>query len=444
LPDILVAELDRASCERRRWDAYMALLAARIKVLSDHELGYSGLAQSKGARTAEILVQQVTGLSKAESAAVVRVGSRAEFLDAVKPEDLGVAKVDAVRRGLGDATDAVGADDLRMAAERLAEDAPHLSVEDLGAHARAARDELDAQNIVDRERAQREARWFTLTRQADGMYFGRGQFDPESARIIIAATDGIIAPRRGGPRFVDKEKAAEQERLATEDKRTIPQMMVDALVDLVQVAVQTDEGRVLTGSNAQVRVHVLKDTLETGNGAAYFEGHPDAISSASAQRFSCGTETVFVDFDRGFAIDVGWDQRLFTKKQRAAIAARDGGCIFTKCDRPPSWTEVHHINGWAAEKGRTDTADGVLLCRHHHMLLHNNGWKITRVGTSYFLHAPDGEVTPLESKSPLYRQHGGGAPPAGPPDQSSASLKPTSSSAIAVMTSASMSASHSG
>ena len=48
--------------------------------------------------------------------------------------------------------------------------------------------------------------------------------------------------------------------------------------------------------------------------------------------------------------------------------------------------------------------------------------KITRTGTTYYLHAPNGEIVQLESKSPLYRNHrGGGAPPPKPPRE----LRPT-------------------
>ncbi|MEP6482771.1 MAG: HNH endonuclease signature motif containing protein [Rhodoglobus sp.] len=41
---------------------------------------------------------------------------------------------------------------------------------------------------------------------------------------------------------------------------------------------------------------------------------------------------------------------------------RDGGCRFPGCDRPPSWCEAHHIVPWS-HGGRTDLADGLLLCR---------------------------------------------------------------------------------
>jgi hypothetical protein len=416
-PDRIAAMSDQqlvdalASCaeERRRIDADVARLSGEIKVRSDRALGYSGLAQQKGARTTEILVQQVTGLSRTEAAAVVRVGSRPDFLESVTPDELGVAKVDAVRRGLGEASESVSEDDLRAAAERLAGHAPHLSVEDLAARSRAARDDLDAANIAARDAEQRDQRFLSITPRLDGMYNVRGLLDAESAAVINAATDAIIRPRRGGPRFVDKEKAAEQERVALEDERTIPQMMVDALVDLVSVAVATDDGAVLTGGKGQVILHTVRNT-DGSVGAGYFEGQLDAVSREILERHLCDDSSATVGFEHGLPVDSSTDQRLFNRRQRRALAARWGGCGFTGCDRPPPWTEAHHIRHWAEGNHKTETADGILLCRYHHMLLHNNGWRIDRVGNNYYLHAPDGTVTRLESKSPLYRKHRGGEP----------------------------------
>jgi hypothetical protein len=112
--------------------------------------------------------------------------------------------------------------------------------------------------------------------------------------------------------------------------------------------------------------------------------------------------------------------RLFTTNQKLALAARDGGCLWPGCDRPPSWTEAHHINQWARDGGQTDIDDGVLLCRFHHLLLHNNHWEIERRGDEYWLVPPadiDREQRPrrLRSKSAalrdLLRQHDRKRPP---------------------------------
>jgi hypothetical protein len=70
--------------------------------------------------------------------------------------------------------------------------------------------------------------------------------------------------------------------------------------------------------------------------------------------------------------------------------------------------EAHHILFWARDKGRTDVADGILLCKFHHLLMHNNHWEIERVGSDYFLIPPvsvDPARTPrrMPSKSAAMR-----------------------------------------
>ncbi|WP_411722579.1 hypothetical protein, partial [Mycetocola sp.] len=53
-------------------------------------------------------------------------------------------------------------------------------------------------------------------------------------------------------------------------------------------------------------------------------------------------------------------------------------------------------------------ADGILMCRQCHLLIHNNGWKILRDGTTYFAVPPpeidpEQKPIPLRSKSALAR-----------------------------------------
>ena len=77
-------------------------------------------------------------------------------------------------------------------------------------------------------------------------------------------------------------------------------------------------------------------------------------------------------------IDVGRARRPFTGATRTAILLRDGGCAFPGCDRPPRWTDIHHIVFWS-DGGATDRDNGVALCRHHHRLIHTTDWTI-RIG----------------------------------------------------------------
>ena len=45
-------------------------------------------------------------------------------------------------------------------------------------------------------------------------------------------------------------------------------------------------------------------------------------------------------------MDVGRATRTIPDGMRRAVTARDRGCAHPGCDRPPSWSEVHHIVEW--------------------------------------------------------------------------------------------------
>lgn len=46
-------------------------------------------------------------------------------------------------------------------------------------------------------------------------------------------------------------------------------------------------------------------------------------------------------------LDVGRAMRTAPRAIRRALVARDGGCAFPGCDRPPQVCAVHHARHWA-------------------------------------------------------------------------------------------------
>jgi hypothetical protein len=73
-----------------------------------------------------------------------------------------------------------------------------------------------------------------------------------------------------------------------------------------------------------------------------------------------------------------------------------------------SWAEAHHVRYWRRDHGPTDVSNGILLCRYHHMLIHNNGWEITRERGTFWLRPPEsvdpsGELREMPSRNPLMR-----------------------------------------
>jgi len=338
----------------------------------------------------------------------------------------GLISVDAahtIRRALADTDDSVTDVSLRETAELLIQETPELTVEQLYRRARRLRDALDAEGVARREKERRDARYLKIWQQPDGMYRLSGLLDPESGLIVAGAIDSILSPRRGGPRFIDPEDRARAERLLA-DERSNDQIAADALVDMVTLATDADPGGIFGTHRPAVRVIVHAETITTASrpgeaqpdagttpGFGHFEGHPDPVSLETVHRYRCNTGTLGIAFDDdGQCVNVGRTKRLFTHRQRIGLALRDGGCRFPDCDRPPSWTEAHHIDEWHRYQGRTDIADGILLCRRHHLLVHNNHWHIIRDTTpgntaTYWLKPPK-DIDPHQALRPM--------PPKGP------------------------------
>lgn len=386
---------------RRVVDAGAARVAAEIERRSRRELGHSGLAQRAGAPTAARLLEVVAGVSPGEAVTMVAVGSLlddaqssgggwlGEVVGAVESGDLSLAAAHAIRSGLGDPTSTVDEQTLERAAARLVAVAPEVPVRRLAADARALRDSLDTAGIAEREEQLRERRYLRITPQNDGMTRVQGLLDPESAAVVVAAFDQVTSPRRGGPRFVDPA-AAERSRRIVDDPRSTDQLVADAFVDMVRIAGVADRGTVFAQKRPAVQVHVDLADLEAGTGSAEIEGQTAAVSIATARRIACGSGAIPILFGADGPLDVGRAQRTFTDRQRVALAARDGGCRWAECDRPPSWTEAHHVDEWERHRGRTDVDNGILLCRFHHLRVHNLGWRIVRRGAEFAAVPPPG------------------------------------------------------
>ena len=414
IDDAALLELNRlAGVERQLVEAHAAVIVGEIAYRSAPALGHSGLAQRNGYRTPEELVRVTTRSTAREADTVVRVGLLARdaqlatlpqrpWLAAVSlalvAGDLPLASADAIQSGLGQPTANVPISMLSAAAEELVIEAATLDPDRLFRRARQLRDELDALGVADRERARRDRRSLRFTRQPDGMGRLTWLLDPESAAVAAELYDRVTSPRRGGPRFRG-ELEADAERILA-DPRSTEQLASDVFLELLGHGSDADDSELLGSGAPSVRVLVTAATLASGVGHGRLEGQPDPVSIQTVQRLGCMGTMMPIFFDENQPLDVGRDQRLFTYRQRVALAARDGGCRFPGCDRPPSWTEAHHIEHWGRDGGSTDVANGILLCRHHHLMLHNNHREILRRGSEYWL-VPPPDIDPGQTPIPM-------------------------------------------
>jgi hypothetical protein len=104
---------------------------------------------------------------------------------------------------------------------------------------------------------------------------------------------------------------------------------------------------------------------------------PDTVLA----RLACDsaiTRVVFGPQSQSQILNVGRAERTYTGAKRRAIIARDRHCRYPGCDSPPAMSEVHHTEHWHRDNGSTDVATGVLLCWHHHEVVHDHGIEIAR------------------------------------------------------------------
>jgi len=407
---------------RRAADTLAAHLAAEVSRRSSRDDGYSGLAQRNGFPSAGAFLQTLSPVTATEASQLISAGElmaaapatlwEAALADALGAGSVSIAAADAIRRGLAPVADSAPSDDVLAECSRLLARVSLVSIDELRREARSARDRIDEAGIARREKQRRDLRYLKRWVREDGMYQGAFLLDPEAGLHVFTALDAIMAPRRA-VRFVDETARADAEALIA-DQRTDEQVEADSLVDIVRLAVEADPGKLFGSRRPAVRVVVTEATLAKNGGHGFLEGDRQPISRESVDRHLCDTGMIGIKFDRGGNIlDLGRTQRLHSEPQRLAISVRDGGCLLLQCTKPPSACEVHHIVPWK-EGGLTDARDGVLLCQHHHMLLHNNHWQIMRRPDEhghdrYWLKPPptqdpEQKLIPLQSRSPLMRE----------------------------------------
>jgi hypothetical protein len=169
----------------------------------------------------------------------------------------------------------------------------------------------------------------------------------------------------------------------------------DALLAIAKVSLASGVAGAVGAASAstaaadhyQVVLHVDESALRGGVGRA-------DVPIDTLKRLTCdGSVVTIVEDDRGKPLDVGRKQRTVSTPLKRALWSRDRGCTFPGC-RNTRYVDAHHIRHWASG-GETSLKNLVLLCSHHHRLLHEGGFAMRRDGNdeNYFVR-PDGRVIP--------------------------------------------------
>jgi Domain of unknown function (DUF222)/HNH endonuclease len=224
---------------------------------------------------------------------------------------------------------------------------------------------LKLQHLMDPDSVREEAnesferRFLSLSQTLDGVFYLNGRLDSEGGAILQTALNAL-----GGPPTPD-------------DKRTPKQRRADLLVELARQ--QLDGGNLpeVGGQRPHLAVTVSMATLanQPGSPAADLEW-AQPIPAETARRLACDAAiTPVLLGSESEQPQAGQTSRSISGSQRKALVVRDKGCRFPGCDRPPDWTDAHHLKHWA-DGGKHVMDNLVLLCRRHHRMVHEEGWQL--------------------------------------------------------------------
>ena len=121
---------------------------------------------------------------------------------------------------------------------------------------------------------------------------------------------------------------------------------------------------------ATVVVTVEHDRLREALGAAHVDTGHD-LSASEVRRLACSAGILPAVLDgTSLPLDLGRTRRFFTESQRVGLATTYDDCAAEGCDRPYSWSELHHEDPWA-RGGGTNLDLAVPLCGFHHRRVHD-------------------------------------------------------------------------
>jgi hypothetical protein len=421
----LLAINDECAAMERQLAARRALIAGEAAHRSRAALRGDGLARRSGHRTVESFLKHTAGLSGQQAATAVKAGVLlGELADegrideatgevstpsqpwlapvgaAISSGAVSIVAAEVIGAGLGSPNSAVGVNALRSAAELLvAEATAGVDPDRLRVRARELRDELDIAGVPLREDERRATRRLVHFERPTGGGRAIWDMDPETYASFREFYDRAVSPKIRGARFISTTQS-EIARQIERDGRTIGQLASDTLLQLLCQGMDADTSFMLGTGAPVIRITVAEKALETGVGLGLVDGQSDPVSLRSVDRLLCSADTIQLGFGTdGTVLHIGREHRLFSRRQREALAVKFGGCAHPGCDRPPSFCEAHHIRHWMRDRGRTEISNGILLCKHHHLKYHNEGWEIERDRAgSYWLIPPvaiDPKQTPV-------------------------------------------------
>ncbi|HEX6652501.1 MAG TPA: DUF222 domain-containing protein [Thermoleophilaceae bacterium] len=219
----------------------------------------------------------------------------------------------------------------------------------------------------------------------DGSLLLRGRLPAEEGALMLAALEAARDSLRAEPdgdADPEREAAAESDVASTPNgyrsaSAEAPPSNAAALVLMSETVLSAGAAGRSPADSYQVFVHVDADTLGAEDGGGQLEdGSP--LHPETARRLACDASIVRILERDGRPLSVGRRTRSVPPALRRALQTRDHCCRFPGCTQR-RFLHAHHIEHWA-HGGATDLDNLVHLCRFHHRLVHEGGYRLERSG----------------------------------------------------------------
>lgn len=233
--------------------------------------------------------------------------------------------------------------------------------------------------------ARHEHRYLRSYTDDDGMVVIHARLSPEDGAAVLAAIEGArreLAADRVGARSTDasaETSACRDTPSDTPAERAHDPYAASCADALVAVCESTLAGG-LRDASAQPRssvvVHVDHQVLgDVGApGCAHAPGI-GALSAHTVQRLACDASVSTLEFRPDGAVVPEGKSRQIPTRLRRAVLTRDGSCRWPGCTRH-RYVDVHHVV-FVSQGGRTVLSNLATLCRAHHRMVHEGGYRLT-------------------------------------------------------------------
>lgn len=234
----------------------------------------------------------------------------------------------------------------------------------------------------------RELHWYT---DDDGCMVLQARFTPEQGALVKNAIEAMMETIFDEHKNVSAETSeCELPDPCQQHPMPIHSHRTDALARIAAEWSSNPVSTPLSGNDRFViNIHTDIETLRAdGSGAESELEGSENVSAETSRRLACDCSVINWLDHKGCAItgaeplSVGRKTRTVPPALRRALQRRDRGCRFPGCSCS-RFVDAHHIHHWA-DGGETHIDNLVLLCRHHHRLVHEGGFGLKR--------SADGEV----------------------------------------------------